>query len=106
MTPAQLDVLSMLLVNGSLQMMWYASETRGQYGPAMWDLSTIGREIARPWGYDWQDQASQQVIITPAMLQSEGATALCVRRGHERGQRMSECRSAIPVPSVGGVEPA
>jgi len=42
----------------------------GKYGPPMWDLSVIGREISRPWGVDWQEQASQQVSIVPAMLRA------------------------------------
>jgi hypothetical protein len=41
----------------------------------MWDLSTIGREIGRPWGVDWQMQASQQVAFVPAMLTAVPADA-------------------------------
>lgn len=99
MTSAQLQTLSTLLVRGTLQMIFYAAAPRGQYGLAMWDLSVIGREIARPWGFDWQDQASQQVIFSPAMLRSACSAPIArLRRPAPRHAPLALQASAAPTP--------
>ena len=60
--PSIFNLLQQFLLDGTFQMMHYGTG-QGQFSPAMWDISVIGREIARTYGDDWQVRACVCVCV-------------------------------------------
>jgi hypothetical protein len=59
------------LLDGSASMISFTeSDSTGvsPYGSSFWDISAIGREISRPYGFDWYYQAGQCVLWTGAKI--------------------------------------
>jgi hypothetical protein len=93
---AQVDLLGQFLVEGSLRMIRYgiappgdvdappgAAAARGAgdagqaFGPAMWDVSVVGRDVTRPYGSSLQfgfGQSGQQVSFVAAALAGVGGS--------------------------------
>lgn len=57
-----ITTFSNFAIDGSFQMMSF-SKGSTPYGPAVWDITPVGREIARPYGVDWYFQAGQTVLF-------------------------------------------
>ena len=57
-----ISIFSNFAIDGSFQMMSF-STGYAPYGPALWDVTPVGREIARPYGVDWYYQAGQTVLF-------------------------------------------
>lgn len=95
-SPAQVDLLGQFLVEGSLRMIRYggappggvdsapsAAAARGAghagqaFGPPMWDVSVVGRDLTRPYGSSLQfgfGQSGQQVSFVAAALAGIGGS--------------------------------
>jgi chondroitin AC lyase len=72
---AAIQLLVDFLVDGSLQMIRYNDAAPAEFGIAMWDVSTIGREISRPYGMDWNSGAGQTVSFQGAALEAIAESA-------------------------------
>jgi hypothetical protein len=95
-SPAQVDLLGQFLVEGSLRMIRYGSalpvdasappgaaavrsagNAGPSFGPAMWDVSVVGRDVTRPYGSSLQfgfGQSGQQVSFVAAALAGIGGS--------------------------------
>jgi hypothetical protein len=59
-----LSVFESFVLDGSLRAVSYGAGS-SPYGPGLWDIAPIGREIGRPYGCDWFVQAGQAVVFKP-----------------------------------------
>ena len=69
---ARLAVFTDFVLDGSASMMGFSAGS-APYGPAVWDLSSIGREIARPYGADWFSQVRRRVTCGGLMCGGTGS---------------------------------
>ena len=75
-TPQQVDTFTSFLLNGSLRMIHYGPVS-GKFGPGMWDVGVIGRDLSRPYGSFLQfgfGQSGQQVSFVTSALSGIGGS--------------------------------
>lgn len=80
-TDARVQIFSDFMIGGSLRMQRYSMPPQGSdgisasgepYAPALWDMNTVGRDITRPYGSNWNNQAGVTVQWTPTLIADVG----------------------------------
>lgn len=70
-TDVRIATFTDFLLDGSATMISYTESDpthSSPYGSSFWDISSIGREISRPYGFDWYYQAGQCVLWSGAKI--------------------------------------